>query len=140
MRRIPGYPLFLGNVGDIRNASLIIANVGAVIDLAGNEAPATLARDLVYCRFPIVDGAGNPPWLLRGAAEAVAALIRAGVPTLVYCGAGMSRTPAIAAAGLALATGLTPGEALTQVCGDGPADVSPALWADVRSVVGGAST
>ncbi len=133
MRKIDGYLLFLGNLSDIRNpASLIAADIGAVIDLARNEAPATLFRELVHCRFPIVDGAGNPSWLLRAAAETVSALIRAGVPTLIYCGAGMRRTPLIAAAGLVLATGLTPSEALTRVCGNGSADVSSALWADVQ--------
>jgi hypothetical protein len=47
-----------------------------------------LTRELVYCRFPLVDGAGNPPWLLRAAVETVAGFVRAGVPTLVFCGPG----------------------------------------------------
>ena len=111
------------------------AGIGAVVDLAVNEAPATLPRELVYCRFPLVDGSENPRWLLRAAAETVAALLRANVPTLVYCGAGMSRTPAIAAAGLALAIGSSLTEALALVCNTGVADVSPALWADVQSAI-----
>jgi hypothetical protein len=47
----------------------------------------------------------------------------------------MSRTPAIAAAGLILATGRTPDEALALACGDSPADVSPALWAEVQAAI-----
>jgi hypothetical protein len=141
MRSIDDHNIWLGNIGDVRNpAALMAAGIGAVIDLACNESPVTLPREMIYCRFPIVDGAGNPPWLLRAAIETLAALMRAGVPTLVYCGAGMSRTPAIAAAGLALATGVTPRDALTLVCGNGPADVSSALWGDVQAVLSGAHT
>jgi protein-tyrosine phosphatase len=136
MRKINGYHLYLGNLSDARNAaSLNAADIGAVVDLAVNEAPAALPRELVHCRYPIVDGAGNPIWLLRAAAETVSALIRSGVPALIYCGAGMSRTPAIAAAGLILATGRTPDEALALACGDSPADVSPALWAEVQAAI-----
>ena len=136
MRQVEGYPLWLGNVGDVRDIpALLMAGVGAVVDLAVNESPAILPREIVYCRFPLTDGADNPTWLLRAATETVAALLRSNVPTLIYCGAGMSRTPAIAAAGLALATGSSPAEALAVVCNTGIADVSPALWADVQSVL-----
>jgi protein-tyrosine phosphatase len=103
--------------------------------LAVNESPTSLPRELVHCRFPLVDGAGNPVWLLRAAAETVAALLRADVQTLIYCGAGMSRTPAVAAAGLALAAGVSLADALVRVCGAGATDVSPALWADIQSAV-----
>lgn len=136
MRRVDGYPLWLGNAGDVRQPSeLLAAGIAAVVDLAVYEAQAVLPRELVLCRFPLVDGAGNPAWLVRMAAETVAALMRAGVSTLVACSAGMSRTPAIAAAGLALATGRSPVEALAIVTRTGPADVSPALWAEVVSMI-----
>ena len=120
--------------------ALIAAAIGiaAVVDLAMNEPLAVLPRELVYLRFPIVDGAGNAPWLLRAAADAVASLMRAGVVTLIYCGAGMSRTPAIAAAGLAKAFQMPLDDALISVCDGAPADISSALWAEVRSTVNGA--
>lgn len=137
MRQIEAYPLWLGNVGDMRDVQeLFRLSIAAVVDLAVNESPARLPRDLIYCRFPLVDGADNPRWLLRAASETVANLLRAGVPTLVYCGAGMSRTPAIAAAGLALATGAKPSEMLARIGDAGVADVSPALWADIQAAIG----
>jgi protein-tyrosine phosphatase len=136
MRRIEDLPLWVGNVGDVRDPSaLVAAGVAAVVDLAVNETPANLPRDIVHCRFPLVDGGGNPAWLLRAAAETVSSFLRAGVPTLVYCGGGMSRTPAIAAAGLALSSGRAPADALTVVARRGAADVSPALWADVQAAI-----
>jgi hypothetical protein len=69
----------------------------------------------VYLRFPLLDGAGNPPWLLRLAVEAVVSLLRAGVPALVFCSAGMSRTPAIAEGAVARLRGLTFDEGLALV-------------------------
>src|SRR3954454_1421008 len=113
MRAIPGHPLWLGHVGDARDLRRVLsAGILAVVDLALNEPPAAVTRELVYCRFPLVDGSGNPPWLLRSAVEAVAGLVRSGTPTLVYCGAGMSRTPAVAAAALSRAVGVPAAEAL----------------------------
>jgi protein-tyrosine phosphatase len=105
------------------------------VDLAVNEPPASVTRELVYCRFPLVDGSGNPPWLLRAAVEVVAGLLRTGTPTLVYCGPGMSRSPCIAAGAIALARGCPPAEALAAVAQSGVADVSPGLWSDVQAVL-----
>src|SRR3954470_4304935 len=100
-------------IGDARDLSgLLSAGITAVVDLALNEAPVPLARELVYCRFPLIDGGGNPRWLLRTAVEAVAGFLRAGVPTLVYCGACMSRTPSVAGAAIALVRGCPPAEGL----------------------------
>ncbi|TWU28531.1 dual specificity protein phosphatase family protein [Bythopirellula polymerisocia] len=136
MRQVEGYPLCLGNVSDVRNPqSLLTAGIGAVVDLAANESPEPLPRELVHCRFPLIDGAENPAWLLRNAVHTVAALLRADVQTLVYCGAGMSRTPAIAAAALIVAAGCSPAEALACVAGERASDVSPALWDDVQSAL-----
>lgn len=112
-----------------------MAGVAAVVDLALNELPAQVPRELSYQRFPLVDGAGNPPWLLRAAVDAVAGLVRSGTPTLVFCAAGMCRSPAIAAAALARANGGTPADALALVTQSGPCDVSPALWNDLLSAL-----
>ncbi len=61
MRRVPGYPLWLGHVGDVRNLTGIHAvGILALIDLAMDEPPAMVTRELVYCRFPLIDGPGNP--------------------------------------------------------------------------------
>jgi hypothetical protein len=132
MRRVPGYPLWLGHFGDARDLPGIhAAGILAVVDLALNEPPAPLARELTYCRFPLVDGVGNPRWLLRIAVGTVAGLLRSGSPTLVCCGAGMSRTPCVAGAAIALVRGCPPAEGLSIAAQAGAADVSPGLWAEL---------
>lgn len=61
MRRVVDTSLFIGHAGDLRDLrALHAAGIAAVVDLAANEPPATLTRDLAYCRLPLVDGPGNP--------------------------------------------------------------------------------
>jgi protein-tyrosine phosphatase len=137
MRQVSGRALWLGHAGDLRDARAVLAaGVEAVIEVAASEPMAPLPRGLVRCRFPLADGGDNPPWLLRLAVESVAALLRAGVPTLVACSAGLSRSVGIAAAAVALAAGRPLAESLREVVGTGPADVSPAMFAQLRDVVG----
>jgi protein-tyrosine phosphatase len=81
--------------------------VTAVIDLAIEEPPIQFPRDIAYCRFPLIDGSGNQPAILRAAIETTATFIASGTPTLVACGAGMSRSPAIVAAAMATLEGGT---------------------------------
>ena len=136
MRPIPDETLWLGHAGDVRDPrALLDAGITAVVDLALGEAPPRLPRDLVYCRFPIVDGPGNPPAVLRLAVETVACLLRTRMPALVYCSAGMSRSPAVVASALALVRGRTPQEWLERLAKDSPCDVSPGLWADILASV-----
>lgn len=136
MRRIPGYALWLGHAGDVRDVpGLHRAGIVAVIDLAIHESPAPMTRELVYGRFPLIDGPGNPPWLLRAAVDMVAGLVRDDVPTLIGCGAGLSRSPCVAGAAIARVRGCPADEGLAIALASAPADVSPALWAEVRKVV-----
>jgi hypothetical protein len=136
MRQIEGYPLWLGHKGDAADFErLFRLGIGAVIDLALNEPATLLPREIAYCRFPLVDGAGNPPWLLRSAAQTVATFLRAGVPTLLFCGAGLSRSPAIAAAGLAILERKSLKDALADIARGGAVDVSTALWTDLEEVI-----
>jgi hypothetical protein len=129
MRRIADRSLWLGHSGDARNpAGLLSLGIMAVIDLAREEPPATLPREIVYCRFPLVDGPENPPWVLRSAVETLAHWLREGVPTLIACGAGISRSPAIASAALAIAEGRPIEECLEEIARGGRCDLSPALW------------
>jgi protein-tyrosine phosphatase len=126
----------LGHVGDVRDLRAILATgILAVVDLALNEPPATITRELVYCRFPLVDGIGNPPWLLRATVDCVVGLLHSRTPSLVYCSNGMSRSPIIAAAAIARVRGCPPAEALALVGESGPADVSPGLWAEVQTIL-----
>jgi hypothetical protein len=138
MRQVPGYSLWLGHVGDVRDLHRIhAAGILAVVDLAINEAPASVPRDLVHCRFPLIDGMGNPLWVIQAAVETVACLLRSETPTLVYCGAGMSRSPCIAAAAIARVRGCSDSEGLAVALQSAAADVSPGLWAEVREILAG---
>lgn len=105
-----------------------------MVDLAINELPAQLGRELVYCRFPLNDGDGNSDALITLAIRTIASLIRHQTPTLVACSAGMSRAPCIAAGSISLLTGRDPDECLMQLITDAPNDVSPILWAHVKRV------
>ena len=136
MRVIEPYLLWIGNAGDVwRVADLMDAGIRAVVDLATNEPIAALPREIVYCRFPLFDGADNERWLLRAASDTISELLRANVPTLVACSAGMSRSPALAAAAIAKLSGRDPNECLLACVASGPGDVSPALWNDVVAVL-----
>lgn len=136
MRQIEKLPLWLGHIGDAQNLERILsAGIQAIVDLAANEPPIVLTREVVYCRFPLVDGAGNPAWMIRTAVGTVASLMRSVIPTLMYCSAGMSRAPVIAAGAISKVQGCLLAEALTAVAAGGPADVSPSLLADVEAAL-----
>jgi len=135
MRRIAGYSLWLGHLGDASDWERLHATgIFAVVDLALNVSPVALPRELTYCRFPLIDGPGNPPWLLRAAIDTVACLVRGDVPALVFCGAGMSRSPCIAGAAIAQVRRCSAAEGLALVLKSGRSDVSPGLWCDVQAV------
>jgi protein-tyrosine phosphatase len=136
MRQVPGRQLWLGNAGDLRDArAMLAAGIVAVVELADSEPLASLPRELVRCRFPLSDGGDNPAWLLRLAAETVAALLRADAPVLVCCSAGMSRSVCVAAGGVALAEMRSLAESLSAVVGAGPADVAPGLLVQFQRVL-----
>jgi protein-tyrosine phosphatase len=137
VRKIPGYPLWLGHAGDARDPTrLLEAGISAVVCVVANEPSVALPRELVYCRFPLVDGEGNPDWLLRAAVETVACLLRSGTPTLLHCSAGISRSPAVGGAAIALASGCSFAEGLIAATETGATDVSPGLWAAIENSIG----
>src|SRR5438067_2079249 len=132
MRQIRPYSLWLGHAGDGRDAKQILdTGIQAVVQLAAEEVPLALPRDLVYCRFPLVEGPDNDKNLLRLAIVTVANLLERKLPTLIVCGAGLSRSPAIAAGALALALRESPYECLKRLTEHLPADVAPGLWNDI---------
>jgi len=127
--------LYLGNALDARDVRrLYELEISVVVDLAMDEPPAQLGREIVYCRFPLVDGAGNPDWLLRAAIETTSRFVQSEVKTLVACSGGMSRSPAIVAAVLALQMGKSPEDCLLELVAGHPHDVSPLLWQGVKQV------
>lgn len=133
MRRVTGRALWVGHAGDLNDPRRVLdLGIAAVMELADSEPLAALPRELVRLRFPLSDGGDNPVWLLRMAVESVAVLLRAGVPTIVCCASGLSRSVCVAAGGVALAEEMTLEESLALVVGSGPADVSPGLFAQLR--------
>jgi hypothetical protein len=63
VRQIAGYSLWLGNIADACHLNAVLAaDITAIVDLALNEPPAKVTREVAYLRFPLVDGAGYPPW------------------------------------------------------------------------------
>ena len=136
MRQIIDKSLWIGNARDARDLQSIHDHgIQAVIDLAAEEPPAVLSRDLVYCRFPLLDGSENPTWLLRLAIESVAKLISSDVPLLVACSGGMSRSPVIVSAALATVERQPMDECLKQILNDGPQLVSAPLFNDVQACI-----
>jgi protein-tyrosine phosphatase len=136
MKQVRPHPIWLGHAGDGEAfRRLFDLGVEAVVQLAAEEPPLPLPRDLILCHFPLIDGIGNRPALLSLAVETTAALIRARTPTLICCGAGMSRSPAVAAAALTLAYGGAPEDWLKAVVEHHPSDVSPGLWDEVRRML-----
>ena len=136
MRQVPNYTLWLGHSGDARDLpELFRLGIGAVVDLAMEESPASPGREMLYCRFPLLDGAGNSPWLIRAAIEMTTTLLREKVPTLVACGGGLSRSPVIAAAALVKLGRPSLQDALLFLSKLGHCDVSAGLLQDVVKVM-----
>ncbi len=136
MKQILPHLLWLGHAGDGRDAQQILAaDIKAVVELAAEEAPNTLPRELIHCRFPLLDGPGNAATLLYLVTNTVANLIEQRVPTLLCCSSGLSRSPCIAAAALSFVFQEPPQEALKQVAAHHTTDVSPGLWAEVKGLL-----
>lgn len=137
MRHVPPYSLWLGSVVDAWDLpGLHRLGIQAIVDLASNEAPIKLTRDLTYCRLPIVDGVGNDLLKLRLAVDTLEALLRANVPTLVFCSAGMSRSPAVAAPAVVRIYGQPLIDCLAQITAGHPHDVAAGMICDVQAVLG----
>lgn len=135
MREIICGLLWIGNTQAARDVKRVLGlGISAVIDLAMEEAPIMFPRDITYCRFPLIDGAGNTTAVVQAAIDTTASFVRGEVPTLVTCGGGMSRSPAIVAAALAAIDGTTPEQSLERIAAAGPHDVTASFWGEVREV------
>jgi len=136
MREIIPNVLWIGNAHDARDVKGVLAcGIGVVIDLAIEEPPIQFPRDIVYCRFPMLDGEGNSPALLQSALDTIANFVNAKQPTLVACSGGMSRSPSIVSVVLAKIESLELVAAVERVTVTGPCDFSPGLWNDVRRLL-----
>ena len=82
---IPGL-VWIGNARDGRDVTGILAlEIEAVVHVAIEEPPCLFPREIIYCRFPLLDGEGNACSLLKTAVQTVSLLIAEKVPTLVAC-------------------------------------------------------
>lgn len=132
MREVIPELLWIGKALDTREMRTILgAGVTAIIDLAIEEPSIQFPRDIVYCRFPLIDGEGNSPPVLRAAIQMTAHFVRSEIPTLVACSAGMSRSPAIVAAALSCIEEIPLAATLYRVTTDQPHDVSPSLLGEI---------
>jgi protein-tyrosine phosphatase len=135
MHKVPEYPLWLGNEGDLQDIRQVFEQgVEVLVDLAAHEPPRHLPRETIYCHVPLIDGPDNPIWLVQLAVGTVLHLLRSNVPTLLYCGGGMSRSPCIAAAAISLIKGCTVPEALTHLSQSEAMDINPGLLAEVQRI------
>jgi protein-tyrosine phosphatase len=133
VRQILPHSLWIGHAADGREyRRLLDAGIHAIVQLALEEPALQPPRELVYCRFPLVDGPGNDRKLLGLAVTTAANFLEQRVPLLLCCGGGMSRSPAIAAAALSMVYQQEPDECLKQVAEHHPADVLPGFWTDVK--------
>jgi predicted enzyme related to lactoylglutathione lyase len=136
MREIIPNVLWIGNALDARDVKgVLAAGIGVVIDLAMEEPPIQFPRDIVYCRFPLLDGEGNSPALLRSIIDTTANFVSDKQPTLVACSGGMSRSPAIVSAVVAKVQLIDLDTAVERVVKNGPCDFTPKLWNDVCRLV-----
>ena len=126
-----------GSCRDVRDPSkLLEAGISAVVDLALNEPPAMLPRELVYCRFPLIDGFGNPaPAPAHGRGDrslhaafwyADAGLLRGGHEPI----AGDRRPPSRLSA-----NALSPRDLRSSVLESGVGDISPGLWIEIQEAM-----
>lgn len=129
MRRIEGFPLWIGNARDARELRGVHElGIEAIFDLAVEEPPIPTTRELIYLRFPLHDDDSNSPVLLRTLRDTLETVVGNLIPTLIACSAGMSRSPAIAAVIVSQFMGVSPEEALRHVSAGAAVDVSPGLW------------
>lgn len=136
MRKIDGYELWIGHARSVPDGlELRRRGIAAVVDVAMDESPRQYGREMLACRFPLVDGGGNLPGVVGAAVTALAGLVQTRVPTVVYCSMGLSRSPSVAAGAIALVSGRNPDECLADVTRGVPADVSSAMWGEVVRAV-----
>jgi hypothetical protein len=135
MREVYPNLLWIGHALDVREPkALFDVEIAAVIDVAFEEPPAALPRQLIYCRFPLNDGGGNDPAVLLCAVQCIVLLLASGMRTLIACSAGMSRSPTIAAYALAAHLGQSPEDVLLRIAEKKSLEVKGPLWNDVAAV------
>ena len=114
MRKVTGFPLWLGHAGDVRDpAAVLEAGISAVVCVAGSEPVPSLpaqAASIAAFRW------STAPTIQSGFCERRSRRWRGccapGLPHCCTVRAGISRSPAVAGAAIALASGCSPEEGL----------------------------
>lgn len=136
MHQILPHQLWIGSTGDLKDLRrLYDAGIQAVVQVAYEEPPLSLPHDIVACRFPLVDGDDNAPALLDLAATTLTHLLVAKFTCLVCCQAGLSRSPAVAAAALARVTKQPFDEWLKKLAQLHGCALHPSLVSQMRRIV-----
>jgi protein-tyrosine phosphatase len=124
--------LWIGHALDVREPRpLFDAGITAVIDVAYEEQPAQIPRQLTYCRFPLNDGGGNDPGMLLQTLMTTTDLLRTNTPTIIACSAGLSRSPTVAAFALAHHLDKKPDDLIAGIAERKSLDLNPHLWAEM---------
>ena len=129
--------LWIGHALDVREpAALFDAGITAVVDVAYEESPAQLPRQLIYCRFPLNDGGGNEPKILTQTLRTVTNLLESETRTIIACSAGMSRSPTVASFALAYHLNEPPDAIVARILELKSLELKPELWSDLESAFG----
>lgn len=124
--------LWFGTAADGRDLRrLHDTGIVAVVDVAWEEAPAVLSRDLIYVRVPLVDGDENCSDSIRFVLSVVDNCLRHGMPTLVCCSAGLSRSPCICAYAASVFGGLAPQECLDRLAKERSIRANAGFWKSI---------
>ncbi len=121
--------LWLGNALELRDAAALFQHgIAAVVDVAYEEPPAALPREIIYCRFPLIDGDANEAGTLRLAVTAVENLLLQTPPLIIGCSAGMSRSPAVASFALGRYLGESPATVVQRMAQVRKLEIHSGLW------------
>lgn len=132
--------LWIGNAMEARDPGpLFEKGILAVVDVAYDEKPAQLPRQLIYCRFPLVDGGGNKKQILAQAVKTTLDLLASGTTTLIACSAGMSRAPSVAAFALAKHLSEPPADVLARIAELRALEINGLLWKELSDATDGDS-
>lgn len=128
--------IWLANGLEVRDLELIgEMQIDAIVDLAYEEPPIASLKSRLTFRVPLIDGEGNNRTHIRLAVLTTTELIRSKTPFVIACSAGISRSPAILAAGLAMVDHCTVEEKLEFIKAKKRIGVSQAFLSDVQSAM-----
>ncbi len=137
MHEIQPNLLWIGHAFDVRAPRpLFEVGITAIVDVAYEEQPTKIPRQLTYCRFPLNDGGGNSPDLLLQTLRTATDLLGSETKTLIACSAGMSRSPTVAAFALAYHLSKNPNDVISRIAEIKSLELKPDLWSDLQLAFG----